>query len=108
MFIGEYYHSVDEKGRMAVPVKYRKELSKGAVVTKGLENNLVLYTAKEWEKIAADIAALPITQSNNRAFARHMLAGAMDVSLDKQSRIILPDYLRAYGSLGKKVVVAGL
>ncbi|MEK7102957.1 MAG: division/cell wall cluster transcriptional repressor MraZ [Patescibacteria group bacterium] len=108
MFIGEYYHSVDEKGRMAVPVKYRKELSKGAVVTKGLENHLVLYTAKEWEKIAAEVAALPITQSNNRAFARHMLAGAMDVSLDKQGRIILPDYLRAYGSLGKKVVVAGL
>ncbi|MDP2656192.1 MAG: division/cell wall cluster transcriptional repressor MraZ [bacterium] len=108
MFIGQYNHSVDEKGRMAVPVKYRKELTKGAVVTKGLDDCLVLYTVKEWEKLAEKLSNLSITQANTRAFARLMLAGAMDVSLDKQGRIILPDYLRAYAHLGKKVVVAGL
>jgi len=108
MFIGEYNHNVDDKGRLAVPVKFRIALKKGAVVTRGIDNCLFLYTANEWSKLAEKLAALPISQANTRAFARLMLAGAMDVSLDKQGRIILPDYLRKYAGLGKKLVVAGL
>ncbi len=108
MFIGEYSHNIDEKGRLAVPAKFRGDLAKGAVVTKGLDSCLFLYTKEEWEKLAAKLAALPISRSNTRAFSRLMLAGAMDVGLDKQGRINLPEYLRKYAGMQKKVVVAGL
>ncbi len=108
MFIGEYQHTIDEKGRLAVPAKFRNELAKGAVVTRGLDNCLFLYPQKDWEELAQKLAKLPISQANTRAFARMMLAGAMDCEIDKQGRIILPDYLRKYGTIKKKVVVAGL
>ncbi len=108
MFIGEYQHSIDEKGRLAIPVKFRNDLAKGAVVTRGLDNCLFLYTKEEWDKLAEKLASLPIAQSNARAFARLMLSGAMDVKIDKQGRIILPDYLRKFAGATKKVVIAGL
>src|SRR3989344_1432283 len=108
MFIGEYQHTIDEKGRLAIPVKFRASLAKGAVVTRGLDNCLFLYPNKDWQELAVKLSKLPISTANNRAFSRLMLAGAMDVSLDKQGRIILPDYLRKYASVKKKVVVAGL
>ena len=108
MFIGEFHHSIDEKGRLAIPVKFRSAFKTGAVVTKGLDKSLFLYTNQEWKKLAEKLANLPISQSKSRAFARLMLAGAMDVSLDKQGRIVLPDYLRSYCTLNKKAVVAGL
>ena len=108
MFIGEYSHNLDDKGRLAIPAKFRRELLKGAVVTRGLDNCLFLYTKKEWEKLADKLAALPISQSNSRAFARLMLAGAMDVELDKQGRVVLPEYLRSFAGLKKSTVIAGL
>lgn len=108
MFIGEYNHNLDEKGRLAVPVKFRDDLKKGAVVTKGLDGCLFLYTVDEWKVLAEKLSSLPISQSNTRAFARLMLAGAMDVQADKQGRIILPDYLRKYAGLKKKVIIGGL
>lgn len=108
MFIGEYSHNLDEKGRVAVPKKFRQALSKGAVVTRGLDNCLFLYTQDEWQKLAEKLANLPFAQANTRAFARLMLAGAMDVKPDKQGRIILPEYLRKYAGLTKAVTVAGL
>jgi MraZ protein len=108
MFIGEYSHTVDNKGRLSVPVKFRNALNNGAVVTRGLDNCLFLYSKEEWDKLALRLSKLPISQANTRAFARLMLAGAMDVSLDKQGRVMLPDYLRKYATLSKKVVIAGL
>jgi MraZ protein len=93
---------------MAVPAKFRRELLKGAVVTRGLDNCLFLYTKIEWEKLAEKLAALPISQSNTRAFSRLMLAGAMDVEMDKQGRIILPEYLRQFAGIKKNLVIAGL
>lgn len=108
MFIGEFQHSVDTKGRLAIPVKYRQELEHGAVVTRGLDHCLFLYPLSEWNRLAEKIAQLPLNQANSRAFSRLMLAGAMDVQIDKQGRIILPDYLRKYAGLGKQVVVTGL
>ena len=108
MFIGEYSHNLDDKGRLAVPAKFRTKLSKGAVVTRGLDNCLFLYTKSEWEKLAEKLAALPISQANSRAFSRLMLAGAMDVEIDKQGRIILPEYLRNFAGLKKAAVIAGL
>ncbi|MCF7907014.1 division/cell wall cluster transcriptional repressor MraZ [Patescibacteria group bacterium] len=108
MFIGEYHHSVDEKNRLALPTKFRLDLSKGAVVTRGVDSCLFLYTKKEWEKLALKLADMPISKSKTRAFARLMLAGAMDVRLDKQGRVVLPDYLKKYAQINKKAVVAGL
>lgn len=108
MFIGEYNHNIDNKGRLAVPAKFRNKLKKGAVVTKGLDNCLFLYSQEEWEKMAKKFASLPISQAKARAFARHMLAGAMDVTFDSQGRINLPDYLVKFADLKKKTVIAGV
>lgn len=93
---------------MAVPVKFRSDLAKGAVVTRGLDSCLFVYSMEEWKKLADKLSKLPISQANTRAFARLMLAGAMDVELDKQGRFVLPEYLRKYAGVNKKVVVAGL
>jgi len=108
MFIGEYSHNLDEKGRLAVPKKFRAALAKGAVVTRGLDNCLFLYTKAEWKKLAEKLANLPFAQANTRAFARLMLAGAMDVNIDKQGRVVLPEYLRHFAGLNKEIIVAGL
>src|SRR6266481_6285006 len=108
MFIGEYSLSMDNKGRMAVPAKFRSNLSAGAVLTRGLDQSLFLYPKAAWDEIAKKLAALPISQSNSRAFARLMLAGAWDIEIDKQGRMMIPDYLRKFASLTKKVVIAGL
>jgi MraZ protein len=108
MFIGEYHHHLDEKGRFAVPVKFRKALLRGAVVTRGLDHCLFLYPREEWSKLAGKLASLPIAKANSRAFARLMLAGAMDAAPDTQGRIIVPDYLRTYAGIKKKIVITGL
>jgi len=108
MFIGEYKHNLDIKGRMAVPAKFRKGLAGGAIITRGLDTCLFVFSKGEWEKLAEKLVALPLSQSNSRAFARLMLSGATDVEIDAQGRVLLPDYLRTYGGLKKEVVVTGL
>lgn len=108
MFIGEYHHQIDVKGRLSVPVKFRENLAKGAVVTRGLDSSLFLLPWEEWGKLAEKLAGLPLGQANSRAFARLMLAGAMDVTLDKQGRFIIPEYLRSYAGLTKKTVIVGV
>ncbi len=108
MFLGEYHHSIDEKGRLAVPVKFRADLSKGAVITRGLDGALFLFPQEEWGKLAEKLASLPLGRANSRAFARLMLAGAMDASLDKQGRVVVPEFLREYAGIAKTVVIAGL
>jgi len=108
MFIGEFKHSIDDKGRIAVPAKFREAFKSGAIVTRGLDRCLFVFEKKEWDVLAEKIKALPISQANSRAFSRLMLGGAMEVNLDVQSRILLPDYLREYAGLKKQTVVAGL
>ena len=108
MFIGEYIHNLDSKGRLAVPAKFRALLKSGAVVTRGLDNCLFLYPKKQWVSLAKKLSQLPISQSKARAFSRLTLAGAMDVDFDNQGRITLPEYLRKFASLNKKVIIAGL
>src|SRR6056297_1291927 len=108
MFIGEYNHNLDSKGRMAVPAKFRNMLKKGAVVTKGIDNCLFLYPKEKWQEMAQKFAELPISQSKARDFARHMLAGAVEVEFDNQGRITIPEYLRNFAGLKKKAIVAGL
>lgn len=108
MFIGQYNHSIDEKGRMNMPVKFRREVSSGVVVTRGLDHCLFVYPKAQWQEMAEKLAQLPITKKSSRAFARLMLAGAWDAELDSQGRIMLPEYLRQYAQIKKHVVVAGL
>jgi len=108
MFIGEYNYTIDPKGRIAIPSKLRKALSKGAVLTRGLDNCLFIFSLKDWQQVAEKIKGLPLSQANSRAFSRLMLAGAMDVRLDTQGRILVPDYLRKYAGLSKKIVLAGV
>lgn len=111
MFIGEYTHKIDEKGRLALPAKFRARLAGGAVVTRGLDNSLYLFNQEEWTQIADKLASLPLTNPAARQIQRMMLAGATDVVPDRQGRIIIPAYLRAYAGLGSKAVdvtVAGL
>lgn len=108
MFIGEYTISMDSKGRMAVPAKFRAFLNGGGVITRGLDKSLFLYTKDEWQKIASKLSSLPLAQANSRAFSRLMLAGAFDFELDKMGRIIVPENLRKFANLTKRVVCAGL
>jgi len=108
MFIGEYQASIDDKGRISIPAKFRPKLKQKVVVTRGLDNSLFLYTLEEWKKLAEKLASLPISTANTRAFSRLMLAGAMDCEIDKQGRIILPAYLKEFAKISKKVVIAGL
>jgi MraZ protein len=108
MLLGEYKHNLDTKGRMAIPAKFRDKLSTGAIITRGIDNCLFVFANAEWEMLAAKLIALPLAQANSRAFVRLMLAGASDVEVDSQGRILIPDYLRKYAGLKKTVVVAGL
>ncbi len=108
MFIGEYTYNIDNKGRISIPAKFREQMPDGVVITRGLDHCLWIYTKDEWSKIAAKLAALPISQKKSRAFARLMLAGAWDCELDKQGRIMVPDYLQTYAHLNKNAIIAGL
>ncbi|MBI5077674.1 division/cell wall cluster transcriptional repressor MraZ [Candidatus Falkowbacteria bacterium] len=108
MFIGEYNFSVDAKARIAIPAKFRVTLGHEFVITIGLDNCLSVYTKTEWTKLAEKLSSLPLGQANSRAFSRQMLGGAMDVRLDSQGRVILPDYLRKYAGINKKAVIVGL
>ncbi len=91
-----------------MPAKFRQKLTGGAIITRGLDRCLFVFTNKDWEVLAQKLIALPLAQANSRAFTRLMLAGAVDVETDKQGRILIPDYLREYAGLKKQVVVAGL
>ncbi|HRY60527.1 MAG TPA: division/cell wall cluster transcriptional repressor MraZ [Patescibacteria group bacterium] len=108
MFIGEYSYTIDDKGRIATPPKYRGELHEGVVVTRGLDDCLFMYGKKEWDVIAEKLGNMPTTDKSARDYARLMLAGAMDIVPDKTGRIVLPQYLRDFAHLKKDIVVAGL
>lgn len=108
MLLGEFQHNLDQKGRVAIPAKFKDALAAGAIITRGIDNCLFVFASKEWDELAKKLVALPLAQANSRAFVRLMLAGAVDVQLDNQNRILVPDYLRKYADLKKKVVVAGL
>lgn len=108
MLIGEFRHTIDAKKRLALPAKFRKELGETVTVTRGLDNCLVVYPEKAWEIMSDKLGKLPTSQAAARGFSRIMLAGAMNVALDKLGRILIPDYLKNYANLTKNVVVCGL
>ena len=107
MFTGEYRHTVDDKGRIAVPAKFRVQLGAGAVVSRWLDACLAIHTEQGWEALAAKVAALPITDQSARRFQRLIFAGAAEVELDRQGRILLPAYLREHIDLANEAVVVG-
>jgi len=108
MFIGEYSHSIDPKKRLAIPSKFRSDLKNKVVITRGLDKCLFVYPMKVWQEIAGKLGTLPVGEAGTRSFIRLMLAGAADAELDKQGRILIPDYLKQYANLNKNVIIAGI
>lgn len=108
MFMGEYQHAIDPKGRLIVPVKFREGLGDTFVVTKGLDNCLFVYPMNEWKNLEAKLKALPFTKADARAFVRFFFSGATECELDKQGRILLPVNLREYAQMERDVVVIGV
>ena len=108
MLIGQYEHKIDVKKRLALPAKFRGELGDKIVITRGIEGCLAVYTEAEWKIMSDKLGALTISQAEARSFTRMILAGAMEVSLDKLGRILVPDYLKEYAGLRKNVVICGL
>ncbi len=108
MLIGEYRHTIDDKKRLAIPAKFRKEIGKKVVITNGLDNCLFLYTMKEWESVAGKLGGLAMGQADSRGFNRFMLAGAVDTEVDELGRVLIPDFLREFACLKTKVVITGV
>lgn len=103
---GEYLHSIDAKGRLFIPAKFREKLGFGFVLTKGLENTLTIYPETEWEKFTEKISSLPTKQS--LTLRRFFVASACDCAPDVQGRVLIPQVLRDYAELDKNVVVIGM
>ncbi|WP_425446979.1 division/cell wall cluster transcriptional repressor MraZ [Dethiothermospora halolimnae] len=108
MFIGEYYHSLDKKGRVIIPSKLRDELGEVFVMTKGLDNCLFVYPLEEWKNFEDKLKKLPLTSKNARAFVRFFFSGATECSLDKQGRVLIPSNLRKHSYLEKEAVIIGV
>lgn len=108
MFMGEYNHTIDAKGRLIVPAKFREILGDNFIVTKGLDGCLFVYPNDEWTRFEEKLKSLPLTNKNARQFTRFFLAGAAACEVDKQGRILLPQVLREFASLEKDVVLVGV
>lgn len=108
MLIGEHVHILDPKKRLSLPSKFRKELGRRVVVTRGLDNCLFVYSLKEWQKISEKLGELSIGASDTRSFNRFMLSGAVEVEVDAAGRILIPDFLKEFADLGNQVVLAGI
>ncbi|OGY25086.1 MAG: cell division/cell wall cluster transcriptional repressor MraZ [Candidatus Woykebacteria bacterium RBG_13_40_7b] len=108
MFIGEYLHSLDHKGRVSIPKKFRSDLEAGGVLTRGLESCLFLYAKNDWQKLLTKMEKLPLTKKESREFTRYLLAGAAEVKFDSLGRIMVPAYLREYAFLTDETSVIGV
>ncbi|EUJ41743.1 division/cell wall cluster transcriptional repressor MraZ [Brochothrix campestris] len=108
MFMGEYAHNIDVKGRLIMPAKFREQLGDHFVVTRGLDKCLFVYPMHEWEKVTMKLQALPMTKKDARAFSRFFLSGALECELDKQGRINLPQNLLTYSLIEKETTVVGV
>lgn len=108
MFLGEYQHNIDIKGRIIIPAKFRDALGENFIVTKGLDGCLFVYPFDEWQKLQQELEKLPLTQKDARAFVRFFFASASKGELDKQGRLMIPSKLRDYAGLNKEVMVIGV
>lgn len=106
--MGEYQHTIDSKGRLIIPSKLRDGLGDAFVITRGLENCLFVYPQNEWQQLELKLKALPFTKKDVRAFTRFLLSGAIEVELDKQGRVLLPNNLREFAELDKDCVIIGV
>ena len=107
MFIGEYHHTIDEKGRIIIPAKFREELGNNFIITRGIENCLFVYSKENWAKITDKLSSLPFTKKDARIFNRFFMSGATDVELDKQGRVNVSSPLINYANLIKDCVIIG-
>ena len=107
MFTGRYYHSIEAKGRLAIPQAFREELGSGGVITWGLDGCLFLFPDSYWQKFSEKLASLSLTNQNARNLTRLLVQSATDLNLDQQGRTLIPEYLRQQANLKKQVVVAG-
>ncbi|GAA0444440.1 MAG: division/cell wall cluster transcriptional repressor MraZ [Bacillota bacterium] len=108
MFMGEFQHNIDTKGRMIVPSKFREGLGESFVVTRGLDKCLFAYPMDEWKLLEEKLKKLPLTKKDARAFTRFFFSGAIECEVDKQGRINIPQNLRSYAALEKECVVIGV
>lgn len=108
MLIGEYTHTIDDKNRLSLPAKFRSEMGKKVVLTRGLDRCVAIFTKKEWEKIAAKLSESSMLQADNRSFNRFMFGGAVEADVDSIGRVLIPDFLKEWGSLGTRVAVIGV
>ncbi|HHW32317.1 MAG TPA: division/cell wall cluster transcriptional repressor MraZ [Clostridiaceae bacterium] len=107
LFCGEYQHTIDQKGRIIIPSRFREGLGDKFIITKGLDNCLFAYSQDEWEGILSKLKSIPLTDKEGRAFVRFFVAGAMECEIDKQGRILIPQNLRDYAGLGKDAYILG-
>ena len=107
MFIGEYHHTIDEKGRIIIPAKFRDALGKEFIITRGIENCLFVYSLQNWANITTKLSQLPFTKKDARTFNRFFMSGATNVELDKQGRVNISQPLIQYANLEKDCVVIG-
>ncbi len=108
MLMGEYLHSIDDKGRIILPAKFREELGASFVVTKGLDHCLFVYDQKEWAILESKLKQLPLAKPEARAFIRFFFSGGAELACDKQGRVVLPSNLREYAHIDKDVVIVGV
>lgn len=108
MFLGQFTHNIDDKGRLTIPARFRPELAAGLVVTRGIDRCLAIYPMAEWERLAGKVDALPLTDRYARAFRRLVFANASDAIPDKQGRVVVPPNLRELVGLSGEVVITGL
>jgi MraZ protein len=107
MFLGEYTHTIDNKGRLTIPAKFRGFLAAGVVVTRGFDQNLMAFTLDGWQELAERVNQLPLADPSAREFRRRVFSGAVDLVPDRQGRILLPPYLREFAAIDTEVVITG-
>src|SRR3989338_1932805 len=108
MLIGEYTHTIDDKNRLSLPAKFRAEMGKKVVLTRGLDKCVAIFTEKEWKKIAEKLSGSSMLQADSRNFNRFMFGGAVEAEVDSIGQVLLPDFLKEWGKLASKVVVIGV
>jgi len=108
MLIGEHLHTLDPKKRVSLPSKFRKELGKTVVITRGLDHCLFIYSTKEWKSFTEKLSTLSMGQADSRAFNRFLLGGAVEIDIDANGRVLIPDFLKEFASLDTRVVIAGM
>ncbi len=108
MFIGEHHHTLDGKGRLILPARFRANLGERCIATRGLDHCLFVFPMEEWRQLEQKLRGLPLTKTEARAFSRFFFSGATECELDAQGRILIPPSLREYAAVNREVVIIGV